>query len=77
VGSRHRNRQVEIPAPADQDVLTRNFTLESLKFIQANRDHPFFLYLAHAMPHFPVHASANFQGQSQAGLFGDAVQELD
>lgn len=73
----YRDRQVEIPAPANQDNLTRNFTQEAIKFIQANQDHPFFLYLAQAMPHYPVHASAAFQGKSRAGLYGDAVQEID
>jgi arylsulfatase A len=73
----YRNRQVEIPAPADQDNLTHNFTVEALKFIQSSRDRPFFLYLAHAMPHYPVHASTAFQKKSAAGLYGDAVQEID
>jgi len=73
----YRDRQIEIPAPANEDLLTHNFTLEALNFIQSSKDHPFFLYLAHAMPHYPEHASAAFQGKSEAGLYGDAVQELD
>jgi arylsulfatase A len=73
----YRNHQIAIPAPADQDVLTRNFTLEAQAFIRSNKDQPFFLYLAHAMPHYPEHASAAFQGKSGAGLYGDAVEELD
>jgi arylsulfatase A len=73
----YRNREVEVSAPADHNNLTRIFTQESVNFIQSNKDHPFFLYLAHAMPHYPVHASAAFQGKSDAGLYGDAVQELD
>jgi len=73
----YRNRQVEVPAPADQNVLTRNFTAAAQEFIQSNKDHPFFLYLAHAMPHEPIHASDDFRGSSEAGLYGDAVQELD
>jgi len=73
----YRNRQVEVPAPANQDVLTRDFTLEAQDFIRSNKEHPFFLYLAHAMPHIPIHASEDFRGVSQAGLYGDAVQELD
>ncbi len=73
----YRDRHVEIPAPADQDNLTHDFTLEAINFIQANKDRPFFLYLAHAMPHFPVHASAAFQDTSVAGRYGDAVQEID
>jgi uncharacterized sulfatase len=73
----YRNDEVEIPAPADQNTLTRNFTHEALDFIRANKNSPFFLYLAHAMPHFPVHASADFQGSTEAGLYGDAVHEID
>jgi arylsulfatase A len=73
----YRNDQVEIPAPADQDNLTHNFTIEAINFIQSNYDHPFFLYLAHAMPHYPAHASAAFQQKSEAGRFGDAVEEID
>jgi uncharacterized sulfatase len=73
----YRNRQVEIPAPADQDVLTHNFTLEAQSFIRSSPGQPFFLYLAHAMPHYPEHASAAFRGKSAAGLYGDAVEELD
>jgi arylsulfatase A len=73
----YRDRQVEVPAPADQDVLTRDFTIAAKDFIKMNQAHPFFLYLAHAMPHIPIHASEEFRGKSQAGLYGDAVQELD
>lgn len=73
----YRNRRIEIPSPADEDVLTRNFTVEAVNFIRSNKDQPFFLYLAHAMPHYPEHASAAFQGKSEAGLYGDAVEELD
>ncbi len=73
----YRDRQVEVPAPADQDVLTRDFTRAALEFIRSSHDHPFFLFLAHAMPHTPIHASQEFRGRSQAGLYGDAVEELD
>jgi arylsulfatase A len=73
----YRDRQVAVPAPADQDVLTRDFTLAAREFIRSNAEHPFFLYLAHAMPHEPIHASADFRGKSAGGLYGDAVEELD
>ncbi|MEW5939447.1 MAG: sulfatase [Chloroflexota bacterium] len=73
----YRDREVEIPAPADQNQLTRNFTFEAQKFLRASKDRPFLLYLAHAMPHYPVHASEDFRMSSEAGLYGDAVQELD
>jgi arylsulfatase A-like enzyme len=73
----YRDREIEIDAPADQDLLTRNFTQEAQAFIRRRRDEPFFLYLAHAMPHEPMHASEDFRGRSAAGLYGDAVEELD
>jgi arylsulfatase A len=73
----YSDRQVTVPSPADQDALTHDFTLAAQEFIRFNRDRPFFLYLAHAMPHVPIHASENFRGKSAAGLYGDSVQELD
>jgi arylsulfatase A len=73
----YRDREVAVPSPADQNVLTRDFTFAAQDFIRSNRDQPFFLYLAHAMPHVPIHASADFRGRSDGGLYGDAVEELD
>lgn len=63
--------------PADQDTLTRRYTDEAVRFIRANRERPFFLYLPHTMVHVPLAASAEFRGKSANGLFGDAVEELD
>lgn len=63
--------------PVVQDTLTRRYTAEAIRFIKANRDKPFLLYLAHIMPHRPVSASKEFQGTSQSGIYGDALQELD
>lgn len=61
----------------DQRFTTRRYTEEAIKFIETNKDQPFFLYLAHSMPHVPIYASDPFIGSSQRGLFGDVVQELD
>ena len=60
-----------------QREITGLYTDESLKFIRANADKPFFLYLAHNMPHTPIAASERFKGKSAGGLYGDAVEELD
>ncbi len=57
--------------------LTRTYTDKAIGFLRANRDKPFFLYLAHTMVHSVVGASADFRGKSQGGLYGDAVEELD
>jgi arylsulfatase A-like enzyme len=63
--------------PAVPAEMTALYTAEALKFIEANHERPFFLYLGHAMPHLPFDASAKFKGKSQRGLYGDVVEELD
>jgi uncharacterized sulfatase len=73
----YRDREIVFPAPADQRLLTQRFTREATAFLQQHRAGPFFLLLAHPMPHEPMHASEAFQGRSQAGRYGDAVEELD
>lgn len=60
-----------------QDELTTLYTQEAVKFIDDNRSKPFFLYLAHSMTHVPLGVSPKFRGKSGAGLYGDAVQEVD
>ena len=50
---------------------------EALRFITANRSRPFFLYLAHSLPHIPLARSDGFVGRSGAGMYGDVIQELD
>ena len=73
-----RNERV-IEAPVDRRTLTRRYTEEALQFITANRDRPFFLYLAHATPGSTQspHVGEAFRGQSKNGSWGDAVEELD
>ncbi|WP_346238378.1 sulfatase [Niabella insulamsoli] len=61
----------------DQDSLTQLWTTAAVDYIKANDDQPFFLYLAHNMPHLPWHASKKFRGKSGYSLYGDAIQELD
>jgi arylsulfatase A-like enzyme len=62
---------------ADMSMLTQRYTDEAISFIRRSKDRPFFVYLAHSMPHTRVAASPAFAGKSAAGLFGDAVEELD
>ncbi|TWT94630.1 alpha/beta fold hydrolase [Stieleria varia] len=71
-----RNDEV-VQRPADPAELTRRYTDEAIEFIQQHREGPFFLYLPHTMLHNPLGVSAEFQGSSQWGEYGDAIQELD
>jgi len=61
----------------DQDQLTKTYTGEAVRFIEKNHNRPFFLYLAHNMPHTPIHASEQFRGKSANGLYGDVIEEID
>ena len=61
----------------EMDQVTQAYTREAVGFIRKHRDQPFFLYLAHNMPHVPLGASEAFRGRSKRGLFGDVVEELD
>jgi uncharacterized sulfatase len=63
--------------PVVQATLTRRYTERALDCIERYRSRPFFLYLAHAMPHKPLAASEEFYKKSGAGLYGDALAELD
>ena len=66
-----------IESPADQSLLTRRYTHRAIRFLEQNRDRPFFLYLSYTMPHLPLAASAEFAGRSGKGLYTDVVEELD
>jgi arylsulfatase A len=71
-----RNEKI-IERPADQHTLTKRYTEEAVRFIRGNRNRPFFLYMAHTMPHVPLFVSKDFTGKSKRGLYGDVVEELD
>ncbi len=66
-----------IERPAEQTTITRRFTEEALQFIRAKKAEPFFVYLAHSMPHVPLFASSSFRGTSRRGLYGDVIEEID
>jgi arylsulfatase A-like enzyme len=66
-----------VEAEPDQGFLTRRYTDEAIRFIEASRERPFFLFLSYSMPHKPAHASPAFAGRSRGGVYGDAVEEID
>jgi arylsulfatase A-like enzyme len=71
-----RNGDV-IERPADHRTLTKRYTEEAVRFIDANKGRPFFLYLAHSLPHIPLARSADYVGHSTGGIYGDVVEEID
>lgn len=60
----------------EQGKLTGLYTKEAIQYIEKTKE-PFFLYFAHTFPHRPIHASKKFRYTSKAGLYGDAVEEID
>ena len=66
-----------IEYPVDQSTVTKRYTKEAINFIKENQNEPFFLYLAHSMPHVPLYASPDFKGKSARGLYGDTIEEID
>lgn len=71
-----RNEKI-IERPADQNSITKRYTEEAVKYIRQNKDQPFFIYLAHNLPHIPLFASSNFKNSSKRGLYGDVIEEID
>jgi arylsulfatase A len=61
----------------DNDLLTQKYTAVAVDYIRTNKNQPFFLYLAHNVPHVPLGASAAFKGKSGLGIYADAVEEMD
>ena len=72
----YRDDQV-IEDPVDQTRLTERYTAEAVRFIEDNRDNPFFLYIPHSFPHVPLFVAPEFAGASDAGLYGDVVETID
>jgi arylsulfatase A len=61
----------------DQRLITQRYTEQAIKFINQSAKRPFFLELAFAMPHVPLHVSDEFAGSSKQGLYADVLTELD
>ncbi len=71
-----RNADI-IERPANQNTISNRYTEEAISFIRQNKDDPFFIYLAHSMPHIPLFVSEDFRGRSTRGLYGDVIEEID
>ena len=75
-----RNHKPEVLKPADSSLVDL-YKREAISYIkkQKNSDKPFFLYLAHNMPHLPVAfaSSKKNKNRSDGGHLGDVVEQLD
>ena len=66
-----------IEQPANQNTITKRYAEETVSFIKEHKDDPFFVYLAHSLPHIPLFVSESFEGRSKRGLYGDVIEEID
>src|SRR5438552_4178228 len=75
----YEGNKVAIPqiTHEDQNQLTTWYTEHAVRFIETHKTAPFFLYLAHNMPHVPLHVSGKFRGKTKRGLYGDVIEEID
>jgi len=72
----YRNTEI-IERPANQNTITTRYSDEAVSYIKQNKDQPFFVYLAHNLPHIPLFTSDKFKGTSERGLYGDVLEEID
>ena len=66
-----------VEQPVVHSTMTKRLTAETVRFIRESAGTPFFIYVAHPMPHIPIASSEEFRGHSLAGRYGDVVEELD
>ena len=66
-----------IEEKTDLSQLTKRYTDKVIEFIKKKRDKPFFIYLPHTYPHLPLVPNPLFKGKSEAGAYGDVIEEID
>ena len=71
-----RNEAV-IERPADQTTLIERYTEEAVTFIHQQKDGPFFLYLAHTMPHIPLFVSDAFYAEDPHKAYQKTIEQID
>jgi arylsulfatase A-like enzyme len=66
-----------IERPADQTTLIERYTQEAVRFINENKDRPFFLYLPHTMPHIPLFVSDEFFVADAHKAYKATIEQID
>lgn len=63
--------------PEDQVQLTTRIFQRAAKFVEQHSDEPFFMYVPSPQPHVPLYVSEKYKGETERGLFGDVISEID
>jgi arylsulfatase A-like enzyme len=69
--------ETEVERPTNQITLTERYTDEAIRFVETHRDAPFFLYLAHTMPHVPLFVSEEFYTPDPLQAYARTIAEID
>jgi len=73
----HAGSDEVVESPVDFPQLQQQFYAHAERFIEANRDRPFFVELALSWPHLPAYPHDAFDGRGAAGGYGAMVEEID
>jgi arylsulfatase A len=73
-----RNEEI-IEHPVEQRTITRRYTDEALSFIRKSNEQskPFFLYLAHSMPHVPLYLPDALHDPESPYPYKDVIEHID
>jgi arylsulfatase A-like enzyme len=71
------DKVIELLTDEQQSRIVERYTEEAVRFITANKDKPFFLYLPHTAIHTPIYPGEAFRGKSSNGRVGDWIEEID
>jgi arylsulfatase A len=71
------DKVAELLTDEQQSRIVERYTDEAVRFITANKDKPFFLYLPHTAIHTPIYPGEKFRGKSSNGRVGDWIEEVD
>ncbi len=61
----------------DQRRFTTEFTQRAVDFIKRHKNEPFFVYLAHPMPHVPLAVHNDRKDATGMGTYADVIGEID
>lgn len=66
-----------IELPVNQQTITHRYTSKAIEFVTANRDKPFFLYLAHTMPHVPLFVPKETFNPDKDKAYVTVIEHID
>ncbi|MGJ8642824.1 MAG: sulfatase family protein [Luteolibacter sp.] len=66
-----------IELPVNQRTITRRYTDKAIEFVTENKETPFFLYLAHSMPHIPLFVPEDVNDPNPENAYKCVIEHID